>query len=73
MKTKNEYVFGLVGLIFTSFGSGILFLSIILGIPPITIINAVAFILIGLGFAIMIKFLSTIRKIDIYVEEDAEN
>lgn len=72
MKTKNEYVFGLFGLIFTSFGGGILFLSIILSIPPITTINAVAFILIGLGFAIMIKFLSTIRKIDIFVEEDVE-
>lgn len=71
MKLKHQYVFGLIGLVFTAFGGGMLFLSITLGIPPITIINATAFIIIGLGFAIMIKFLSTIKKIDIFVE-DAE-
>jgi len=72
MKLKHQYVFGLIGLVFTAFGSGMLFLSITLGIPSITIINATALIMIGLGFAIMIKFLSTIKKIDIYIE-DAEN
>lgn len=69
MKLKHQYTFGLLGLIFTSFGGGMLFMSIVIGIPQITTINAAALILIGLGFAIMIKFLSTIKKIDVFVDD----
>ena len=71
MKLKHQYTFGLVGLVITSFGGGMLFLSIILGIPDISTVNAFALITIGLGFAMMIKLLSTIKKIDVFVD-DAE-
>jgi len=71
MKLKHQYLFGLIGLVFASFGAGMLFLSIILGISSISTINAFALIIIGLGFAMMIKLLSTIKKIDVFVE-DAE-
>lgn len=71
MKLKHQYLFGLVGLVITSFGAGMLFLSIILNISSISTVNAFALIMIGLGFAMMIKLLSTIKKIDIFVE-DAE-
>jgi len=69
MKLKHQYAFGLVGLILLSFGSGMLALSMVLGIPPITTINAGALIITGLGFAIFIKTLSLIRRIDIEISE----
>lgn len=71
MKLKHQYTFGLFGLVFAAFGGGMLFMSAVIGIPNITIINATALILLGLGLAIMIKFLSTIKTIDIQIT-DAE-
>lgn len=70
MKLKHQYTFGLVGLVFAAFGGGMLFMSAVIGIPSVTTINASAIIMLGLGLAILIKFLSTIKTINIEVTED---
>jgi len=69
MKLKHQYVFGLFSLVCTAFGGGMMFLLIVIGVPPISTISAISIIITGLGFTIMIKFLSTIKKIDVYVED----
>lgn len=62
----------MLGMAIGMFGGGWLALSIALGIPNLSTVNAFGVILSGLGLAIIIKTLSTIKKIDLIIEEVEE-
>jgi len=68
MKLKHQYLFSLAGLILIGWGAGMLSVGYMIGVTnPINSINAIGLILAGLGFAIFIKMLSLIKRIDIEI------
>ena len=69
MKLKHLYSFSVVGILFLGFGSGWIALSQILSLP-ITWLTWVGAITAMVGMAIMISTLSTIRKIDLIIEDE---
>lgn len=68
MKLKHTYSLSVIGILLAGFGCGWITLSQILSLPltNLTIIGATAAVV---GLAIMISTLSTIRKIEIEVED----
>lgn len=69
MKLKTLYAFSVMGLVFAGFGSGWITLSHILALPmdKLTVIGA-SFLMVGM--AVIIATLSTIKKIDLLIEEE---
>jgi hypothetical protein len=73
MKLKYQYALSMIGIALGSFGTGWLVLSKSLGIQDLSNVNAFGLIVTGLGLAILIKTLSTIKKIDLIIEEVDED
>ena len=70
MKLKHQYLLSLVSLVISGWGGGMVFVGWMIGnTNPINTPNAIGLILVGLGLAIMIKTLSTIRKVDFEIDE----
>ena len=70
MKLKHQYSISLIGLIMVGWGGGMISVGYMIGqSTPINSINAIGLIIAGLGFAIVIKTLSTIKKVQIDIEE----
>ena len=69
MKLKHMYAFSVIGLILLGFGSGWITLTQILSLP-INKLTAVGAGMAMTGMAITIYTLSTIRKIDLIVEDE---
>ena len=69
MKLKNMYALSVIGLILLGFGSGWITLTQILSLP-INKLTAVGAGMAMIGMAITIYTLSTIRKIDLIVEDE---
>ena len=69
MKLKNLYSLSVVGIFLTGFGGGWILLSQILDLQRSTL-DAVGLGTAAIGIIIMIKTLSTIRKIDIVIEDE---
>ena len=69
MKLKNLYSLSIVGIFLTGFGGGWILLSQILELQRSTL-DAIGLGTAALGIAIMIKTLSTIKKIDIVIEDE---
>lgn len=68
MKLKTLYYFSVLGILLTGFGGGWIVLSQLLHLP-ITYLTAIGATTAATGMAIMISTLSTIRKIDLIIEE----
>lgn len=68
MNLKKQYSFGLLGLVLAGWGGGMVSVNYMIGAPVINTINALGLIVLGLGLAITIKMLSTIKKIDLEVD-----
>ena len=69
MKLKHMYSLSIIGLILLGFGSGWITLSQILSLP-ITKLTAIGAVTAMIGMGITIYTLSTIRKIDLIVEDE---
>ena len=69
MKLKTIYSLSTVGLLLTGFGGGWIALSQILNLP-MTFLTIIGVVSASVGMGIMISALSTIKKIDLIVEEE---
>ena len=69
MKLKNLYSLSIFGIFLTGFGGGWILLSQILELQRSSL-DAIGLGTAAIGIAIMIKTLSTIRKIDIVIEDE---
>ena len=69
MKLKHMYALSVIGLILLGFGSGWITLTQILSLP-INKLTAVGGASAMVGMAITIYTLSTIRKIDLIIEDE---
>ena len=69
MKLKTLYSFSVLGILLTGFGGGWIVLSQILKLP-IDHLTAIGATFAVVGMAIMISTLSTIRKIDLIIEDE---
>ena len=69
MKLKNLYSLSIFGIFLTGFGGGWILLSQILELQRSTL-DAIGIGTAAVGIAIMIKTLSTIKKIDIVIEDE---
>ena len=69
MKLKNLYSLSVFGIFLTGFGGGWILLSQILELQRSNL-DAIGLGTAAIGIAIMIKTLSTIRKIDIVIEDE---
>lgn len=70
MKLKHQYVMAMSGFLLLAFGGGWMGLATYLNIPPISVISAIGLIFAGLGLAITIKMLSTIKKVEILIDDE---
>lgn len=70
MNLKTQYLIGTVGFIMMAWGGGMLFFSSIVQYPQFSTLNAWSFLIFGCGLAISIKMLSTMKKIEMQVEEE---
>ena len=69
MKLKNLYSLSIFGIFLTGFGGGWILLSQILELQRSSL-DAIGLGAAAVGIAIMIKTLSTIKKIDIVIEDE---
>ena len=69
MKLKNLYSLSIFGIFLTGFGGGWILLSQILELQRSSL-DAIGLGTAALGIAIMIKTLSTIKKIDVVIEDE---
>ena len=69
MKLKTLYSFSVIGILLTGFGGGWIVLSQILRLP-LDYLTAIGAGFAMVGMAIMISTLSTIRKIDLIIEDE---
>ncbi len=69
MRLKTQYTIGTIGFMLMAFGGGMLVFGGIIGYPKISILSAMSAIIFGLGLAISIKMLSTMKKIEVSVDE----
>lgn len=68
MKLKSLYSLSVFGILLLGFGAGWIALSQIIGLPR-TNLDVIGLGSAAVGIAIMIKTLSTIRKIDLIIED----
>ncbi len=69
MKLKTLYSFSVVGILLTGFGGGWIVLSQILQ-RPVDSLTAIGAAFAMIGMAVMISTLSTIKKIDLIIEDE---
>lgn len=69
---RFQYAIGTTGFILMAFAGGMITMSSIVGYPSISWLSAVMLGLFGVGLAITIKMLSTMKKIEFLVEESEE-
>ena len=69
MKLKNLYSLSIFGIFLTGFGGGWILLSQILELHRSSL-DAIGLGTAAIGIAIMIKTLSTIKKIDVVIEDE---
>ena len=70
MKLKYQYTMAMGGFLLLAFGGGWMALAAFLNVPPISTVSAIGLIFTGLGLAIIIKMLSTIKQVEIMIDED---
>jgi len=68
MKLKNLYLFSIIGILSTGFGFGWLALLQLINIP-FSPLHAYGLGFAGIGLVIIIKTLSTIKKIELVIDE----
>lgn len=66
---KAQYAIGTTGFILMAFAGGMITMSSVVNYPPISFLSAIMMGMFGIGLAITIKMLSTMKKIEFLVEE----
>jgi hypothetical protein len=69
---KVQYLIGTTGFILMAFSGGMVTMASVVGYPPISYLSAITMGMFGVGLAITIKMLSTMKKIEFLVEEAEE-
>ena len=69
---KAQYTFGTSGFILMAFAAGMIVMSSIVHYPPVSWLSAVMLGIFMVGMGITIKMLSTMKKIELLVEESEE-
>ena len=69
---KLQYLIGTTGFILMAFSAGMITMANIVGYPPISWLSAVMLAIFMVGMGITVKMLSTMKKIELLVEETEE-
>jgi len=69
---KVQYLIGTTGFILMAFSGGMVTMASVVNYPPISYLSAITMGMFGIGLAITIKMLSTMKKIEFLVEESEE-
>jgi hypothetical protein len=69
---KVQYLIGTTGFILMAFSGGMVTMASVVNYPPISYLSAITMGMFGIGLAITIKMLSTMKKIEFLVEEAEE-
>ena len=69
---KVQYLIGTTGFILMAFSGGMVTMASVVNYPPISYLSAITMGMFGVGLAITIKMLSTMKKIEFLVEEAEE-
>jgi hypothetical protein len=67
---NNPYFISIVGFVLMAFSAGWLGLATFLGVPGFSIVGVVGVVLFGIGVAIVIYMLSSIKNIEVKVVEE---
>ena len=69
---KLQYLIGTTGFILMAFSAGMITMANVVGYPPISWLSAVMLAIFMVGMGITVKMLSTMKKIELLVEETEE-
>jgi|LWDU01.1.fsa_nt_gi hypothetical protein len=67
---NNPYFISIIGFVLMAFSAGWLGLATFLGVPGFSIVGVVGVVLFGVGVAIVIYMLSSIKNIEVKVVEE---
>jgi len=67
---NNPYFISIIGFVLMAFSAGWLGLATFLGVPGFSIVGVVGVVLFGIGVAIVIYMLSSIKNIEVKVVEE---
>lgn len=69
---KVQYLIGTTGFILMAFSAGMITMGTVVGYPPISYLSAIMMGMFMVGMGITIKMLSTMKRIELLVEETEE-
>ena len=69
---KVQYLIGTTGFILMAFSAGMITMASLVNYPTISFLSAIMMGMFGVGLAITIRMLSTMKKIEFLVEEAEE-
>ena len=69
---KVQYLIGTTGFILMAFSAGMITMASLVNYPTISFLSAIMMGMFGVGLAITIRMLSTMKKIEFLVEETEE-
>ena len=63
---KVQYLIGTTGFILMAFSGGMVTMASVVGYPPISYLSAITMGMFGVGLAITIKMLSTMKRLNFW-------